>query len=485
VSQKNGRLPAGWLEVDLGDLMAATPNIVPADFPDTEFELWSVPAFDSAIPERQYGREIGSNKQAVEPGDVLLCKINPRINRVWKVADQADRPQIASTEWIVLRTGDIDPDFVLYRLREQSIRDFLCANVSGVGGSLTRVRPATVRNVTVGIPPLPEQRRIVARIEELQARTHRAREALEAIPPLLERFRQSVLAAAFRGDLTAHWRAQNPDVEPASALLERIRAERQGNRKKAVRSAVAEMYSQAFSELPAGWELVRLGDIVRLQAGYAFKSSGFSSDGVRLLRGTNIEPGATRWNDVVHLPQEQMREFNEYVLQEGDIVIAMDRPLISTGLKIARISEADLPALLLQRVGRFHLYGDIAPTLILAYLQSPIFLDHIQQRATGTQLPHISANDIESAPFPLPPADEQSEVAERCAAALGLVTQVSELTFAMLASCGRLDQSILAKAFRGELVLQDPNDEPASVPLERIRQERSQAQPKRGRRART
>ena len=84
----------------------------------------------------------------------------------------------------------------------------------------------TLSQMPFVIAPLSEQRRIVAKIETLQERSRKARAALEAIPPLLEQFRQSVLAAAFRGDLTADWRAQHPDVEPASVLLDRIRAER-------------------------------------------------------------------------------------------------------------------------------------------------------------------------------------------------------------------------------------------------------------------
>lgn len=81
-----------------------------------------------------------------------------------------------------------------------------------------------IRGVELPVPPLGEQRRIVAKIEALTARSRTAREALEKVPPLLERFRQSVLAAAFRGDLTAEWRRQHPDVEPLEALLARTPA---------------------------------------------------------------------------------------------------------------------------------------------------------------------------------------------------------------------------------------------------------------------
>ncbi|MHC5827510.1 MAG: restriction endonuclease subunit S, partial [Nostoc sp.] len=83
-----------------------------------------------------------------------------------------------------------------------------------------------IESLLIPLPPLNEQRRIVTKIEALKARSQRVKEALEDIPQLLDQFRQSVLAAAFRGDLTADWREQNPDVEPASVLLERIRAER-------------------------------------------------------------------------------------------------------------------------------------------------------------------------------------------------------------------------------------------------------------------
>jgi type I restriction enzyme S subunit len=102
----------------------------------------------------------------------------------------------------------------------------LQARQASTGSAQVNFGPSHLREMKFFLPPLNEQRRIVAKIEALKARSQRVKEELEAIAPLLDQFRQSVLAAAFRGDLTADWREKNPDVETASVLLERIRAER-------------------------------------------------------------------------------------------------------------------------------------------------------------------------------------------------------------------------------------------------------------------
>ena len=127
---------------------------------------------------------------------------------------------------LLVREDVVWPGFLLHALRSRRVRSFFEANASGTSDSMRNLSQAKLRRTPLLVLPLNEQRRIVEKIEALMARSRRAKEALDAIPPLLERFRQSVLAAAFRGDLTADWRAQNPDVEPADQLLERIRAER-------------------------------------------------------------------------------------------------------------------------------------------------------------------------------------------------------------------------------------------------------------------
>ncbi len=335
-----------------------------------------------------------------------------------------------------------------------------------------------VRALDIDVAPLNEQRRIVSKIESLFARSRRAKEALDAIPPLLDRLRQSILAAAFRGDLTADWRAQHPDVEPADKLLERIRTERRRRWEEAelekmrakgkepkndnwkakykepveAGRGMSSGSAKKTGELPSTWCSARLGELAELQPGYAFKSAWFAKDGVRLLRGTNIVPGATRWEDVVRLPESRRKEFERYELGEGDIVIAMDRPMVSSGLKTARLAVRDLPALLLQRVGRFNLFEPTDPRCFYWLLQSRHFIEHITDQATGTQLPHISGADIETAPVPLAPAAEQRVLAERAEAALRKVESLHQQLSIIGARSEALQASVLRAAFDGRLL---------------------------------
>lgn len=254
------------------------------------------------------------------------------------------------------------------------------------------------------------------------------------------------------------------------------------------RSRVASLSAETslLRELPPCWALVRLGDIARLQPGYAFKSAWFVDEGVRLLRGTNIVPGGTRWDEVVHLSQEQAVQFREYDLGLGDIVIAMDRPVISSGMKIARLSTADLPSLLLQRVGRFIPFEGLHSDYLFHFVQSHEFQAHVGATATGTQLPHISQTDIESSILPLPPLNEQRRIVAKIEELSARNRRAREALDAVPALLEQFRQSVLAAAFRGDLTADwrkaHPGTEPASTLLDRIRQERrrrwEQANPK-------
>lgn len=163
-----------------------------------------------------------------------------------------------------------------------------------------------------------------------------------------------------------------------------------------------------------GRRLVKLGELATLQVGFPFKSAEYSKSGDRLLRGSNVGVNRLLWGSdtTCYWPSERRNEVFDYVLSAGDIVIAMDRPFISEGFKIARVSGDDLPALLLQRVGRFKLSGNITADYLWAFLHSESFKWQLQRMQKGTDLPHISRFDIEGTMIPAVGLDEQVATAE-------------------------------------------------------------------------
>ena len=231
----NDRDPATWQTTTLGAIQRdEAKGVVPNRTPKATFELYSVPSHESGLPTIVRGEEIGSNKQTVIPNTVLLCKINPRINRVWVVGDKGHHEQIASTEWIpFFPTDDVLPSYLAWYLRQKTVRDFLASNASGVGGSLMRVKASTLRDFPFRFPSLDEQQRIVAEIEKQFTRLEAGVASLKRVQAALKRYRASVLKAACEGRLVPTEaelaRREFRSFEPATILLARVRNERRNN----------------------------------------------------------------------------------------------------------------------------------------------------------------------------------------------------------------------------------------------------------------
>ena len=152
-------IPDTWIITTLEEIMVKNnPSIIPVKTPDSFFELYSVPSYDEKKPEIVTGKEIGSNKQVVEENDVLLCKINPRINRVLVVGNYSDHLKIASTEWIPFKhISGIYPKYLEYYMKQNSFINYLILNVSGVGGSLMRTNSAKVGRYDFSLPPFNDK----------------------------------------------------------------------------------------------------------------------------------------------------------------------------------------------------------------------------------------------------------------------------------------------------------------------------------------
>ena len=146
----------------------AGTSINPLDTPDELFELYSVPSYDNQYPEIIKGSAIGSTKITVQENDVLICKINPRINRVWIVKHNTPYRLLASSEWIVVRNSSINPRYLQWYFSSPTFRDKISSQVAGIGGSLTRAQPKVVANYPIPLPPIQKQNEVANSMDQLE-----------------------------------------------------------------------------------------------------------------------------------------------------------------------------------------------------------------------------------------------------------------------------------------------------------------------------
>lgn len=161
-------------------------SVNPAKSPDTLFEMYSVPIFETGHPEYLLGREIASNKTVVQKNDILLCKINPRINRVWIVADESENPNIASPEWIVVRSSKYNPEFLAWYFRSPRFKNLITSEVTGIGGSLTRAQPKSVAEYPVPVLEKPEQDAIAIIFNTVDTIIKKRRKQLQKLDELVK-----------------------------------------------------------------------------------------------------------------------------------------------------------------------------------------------------------------------------------------------------------------------------------------------------------
>ncbi|MBE8966045.1 restriction endonuclease subunit S [Nostocales cyanobacterium LEGE 12452] len=207
------------------------------------------------------------------------------------------------------------------------------------------------------------------------------------------------------------------------------------------------------------WKETTLGAEIDLMTGFPFKSSGYtdSDQSIRLLRGDNIVQGALRWDDVKKWPESEINEYLSYQLKEGDVVLAMDRPWVKAGLKHAMISSDDLPCLLVQRTACLRGNKNINNRFLIYLIGSHSFIQHILSNQTGIGVPHISGKQIQSFKFLKPFLSEQNFISDSLDDLRSKSQRLETIYRQKLAALNELKQSILQKAFTGELTADTPN----------------------------
>ncbi|MFL5561268.1 MAG: restriction endonuclease subunit S, partial [Gemmatimonadaceae bacterium] len=208
-----------------------------------------------------------------------------------------------------------------------------------------------------------------------------------------------------------------------------------------------------FTQRGEGWIETTIGAEVDLLSGFAFKSKQYttSQESVRLLRGDNIVQGSLRWDDVKRWPASDAADYARYQLRSGDVVIAMDRPWVKAGLKLAMISDEDLPCLLVQRTARLRTGAALDSRFLLSRIAASDFTAHVVGKLTGVGVPHISGQQIREFAFLRPPLDEQQRIANTLDCLRAETRKLEAIYQQRLHALEALKTSILDQTFSGQL----------------------------------
>jgi len=168
----------------------------------------------------------------------------------------------------------------------------------------------------------------------------------------------------------------------------------------------------SIGPIPNSWELTSLNDIIEIQGGYAFKSKEYTDSGIPLIRISNVSLGNVELKDLARVPQNYIKEYNNYALQEGDIVMALTRPIIGGGIKAGQIEEHHVPSLLNQRVGRLRILDNevVSAEFLFWTIFSDNFINHMKRGLVTMNQPNISPKQIGKFIIPLPTKEEQDKI---------------------------------------------------------------------------
>jgi type I restriction enzyme S subunit len=370
-------------------------------------------------------------------------------------------------------------EFIAYFFQTSSYWNQISENISG--SAQPNCNATKLATLELSIPPLPEQRRIVAKLEKLLDKVNASKKHLERIPQILKRFRQSVLAAACSGKLTEDWREENKTVESGIDLLNRVRLERQSrvSKKAKKKDELSDFEFHTDQELPRGWASGKLENLIYIAGRIGWrglKAEEYTKMGPMLLSVYNLNYGVNvDFTNVKHISQERYDESPEIRLRVGDILLAKDGAGIG---KLGFVNQLPAKATVNSSILVIRSLETFAPKYLFYFLSGPELQNLAKTRITGSATPHLFQKDIKQFFLSVPSLDEQQEIVRRVEALFALADQIEARYTKAKAHVNKLTQSILAKAFRGELVPQDPNDPPASELLERIKAEKARTEVK-------
>lgn len=482
-------LPRGWARIPLGHIVLPRETRNPRKDGTRTFRYVDIDALDNTSqrivsPKDLPAGEAPSRARVrIHSGDVLFSLVRPYLKNIAIVPTGLDG-EVASTAFFSLRPAKgIDSRFLFYQVAQ----DTFIHSIPTYGNSPPAARDEEFLSLGVRVAPEAEQKRIAQKIEELFSKLDAGVAALERARESLKRYRASVLKAAVEGRLTARWREENPDIEPASKLLGRILKERRRkweeeqlrkfekngrNPPKGWKDKYKESPGPDASVLPSVPELWLWSSIgqcfeVHVGATPSRREATYWAGGIRWVSSGEVQfCRITKTKETIS--EIGLLHSSTQVNPSGSVLLGM----IGEGKTRGQVAILDVDACNNQNCAAIWVSKTpVLPDFVYYWLWSRY--ERTRRAGSGNNQPALNKTRVERIPLPLPPIDEQRAIVEELDRSLSVMGEIERQASASLLRADRLRQSILKQAFEGRLVPQDPTDEPAAGLLDRIKAERS------------
>jgi type I restriction enzyme S subunit len=453
----NNGLPEGWATARLAEVVTARKGKKPGVLRDTPSKGF-VPYLDIHAIEKKVVRQFAEIESSnIAAKDDLFV--------VW------DGARSGWTGGGI--TGAIGSTIMALTARQMEscyLRHFIASkfqtlNTNTRGTGIPHVDPGVFWNLDVPVAPLPEQQRIVVKLEKLLDRVDTSKERLKKIPVLLKRFRQSIYDAAVTGKLTAKWRISDGRNEDPLSDLKSFLTSVASKRPQKREAEPTEGHETLTDEIPEKWATPTLDDLFRF-IDYRGKTPKKSEKGKRLISAKNIKMGYVSEEPLEYVSDMFYRQWmTRGFPRKGDIFFVTEGHTMGFTALNNRTDEFALS----QRTITLQPWQPIETSCFLYFIMSPLFQNLVRLNATGSAAVGIKAAKFRGLPIPFPSHAEQKIIVKRVEALFSLADEIESRLNKAQAFVDKLTPSVLAKAFRGDLVPQDPNDEPAERLLEGIR----------------
>ena len=472
------QLPNGWINTSLGDVLAIRNGYA---FKSTNFIEKGIPLVRQA---NLAGNTVDLTKAVYLPesfleeyqrfklqsGDILMGMSGSIGKLCIYDQDQIALQNQRTGKIELFSKSDISERYVWHFLK--TIESHLSDKAKGI--AVANVSAGDIESTPFPLAPLNEQKRIADKLDAVLVGVDACRERLDRVPAILKRFRQSVLAAATSGKLTEEWRDANPSKVGAAQLVEKVHGAHEsagGHKAGNAAPPTEDVHDLSADMFPHCWALLTLRDLVLPDRPITYgilKPGPELESGVSYVRVADFPNERLNLSTIRRTSREIDQEFKRSRLRNGDLLLSIRG---TVGRLIVIPVELD-GANITQDSARLSIQPSVNRDFVLWYLRSDLAQARMKDAIKGVAVRGINIGDVRALQVPLPSREEQNEIVRRVEVLFAYADRLEARYTAARAQVERLTPALLAKAFRGELVPQDPNDEPAAMLLERIRNEK-------------